>query len=243
MSGGSGRWPVVAGSALAGFLMTFGSSCNSPAAGSSCATAGGTCVLGGVACVKQGASNVQDCNPSENPGGAFCCLELQEGGGIPGVSDGGGSGAPDGSLSDAATETDAPPCSPVIASDYDQSCTVDTDCVAVGEVPSCPVEGAIDGCTTEAINKSALTQYMTAFAQAFASRTGGGSSCPCESGAVCRSGKCQAAFCGPPPADTLPACANAGDAGGMCAYSANTTCSGVGPPDACAYSDEFCCLN
>jgi hypothetical protein len=29
----------------------------------------------------------------------------------------------------------------------------------------------------------------------------------------------------------------------MCAYSANTTCNGMGPPDACAYSDEFCCLN
>jgi hypothetical protein len=82
---------------------------------------------------------------------------------------------------------------------------------------------------------------MTAFAQAFASKASGtGCGCPCESGALCRSGKCQAAFCGPPPADTLPACA---DAGGRCAYSANTTCNGMGPPDACAYSDEFCCLN
>ena len=135
------------------------------------------------------------------------------------------------------------PCSPVLASDYDQSCTVDTDCVAVGEVSSCPAF-ACDGCTTEAINKSVMAQYMTAFAQAFTSKAPGtGCGCPCESGAVCRGGKCQAAFCGPPTADTLPACANAGDAGGMCLYSANATCSGMGPPDACAYSDEFCCLN
>jgi hypothetical protein len=176
-----------------------------------------------------------------NPGGGFCCLEVEDGG-MSSANDGGATSVPDGSPSDAAIGSDAPPCSPVLASDYDQSCMVDTDCVAVGEVPSCPAF-ACDGCTTVAINKSAMAQYMTALDRAFASeQSGTGCGCPCESGAVCRSGKCQAAFCGPPAADTLPACANAGDAGGMCAYSANTTCSGTGPADACAYSDEFCCL-
>jgi hypothetical protein len=184
-------------------------------------------------CAERAPSGAQDCNPPPvNPSGAFCCRDLQEGG---------GSNVSDGSAGDAATETDAPSCSIVLASNHDRSCTVDTDCLAVGEVPSCPA-GGCDGCTTEAINNSAIAQYMTAFAQAFASRAGGGCNCPCESGAVCRGGKCQAAFCGPPPTDTLAACAEAGDAGGMCVYSANTTCSGMGPPDACAYADEFCCL-
>jgi hypothetical protein len=155
-------WPFVVGSALAWFLMTFGSSCNSP-------------------------------------------------------------------------------CTPVLASGYDQSCDADTDCVGVGEVPSCSTSTC--ACPTAAVNKSANAQYSALFSQVTAAHPPAPCNCPCLSGAICRDGTCQAAYCGPPPADTLPGCANAGDAGGMCAYSANTTCSGMGPPDACAYSDEVCCLN
>jgi hypothetical protein len=110
----------------------------------------------------------------------------------------------------------------------------------VGQVPSCPVT-ACDGCTTEAINKNVAAQYMTAFTRALASGSSlEGCGCPCESGAVCRNGICQAAYCGPSPADTLAACA---DAGGQCFYRANATCNGLGPPDACAYDDEFCCIH
>jgi hypothetical protein len=183
----------------------------------------------------QAASSAQDCNPPpQNPGGAFCCLVRGDGG----ASNEGGTGGPDASPGDAGT-TGASTCSVVLASQYDQSCTVDSDCVAVGEVPSCPAT-ACDGCTTAAVNKSAAAKYAAAFAQAFASSAPGTfCGCPCESGAVCRAGQCQAAYCEPPPADTLAACA---DAGGQCEYSANTTCPGVGPPQSCAYSDEFCCL-
>jgi hypothetical protein len=98
-------------------------------------------------------------------------------------------------------------------------------------------------CPTQAINKGALAQYMTAMAKAiaFAGQTSTLCSCPCLGiGGLCRGGKCQAAFCGPPSADTLPACS---DAGGICGYSANTTCNAMGPPDGCAYSDEVCCVN
>ncbi len=144
----------------------------------------------------------------------------------------------DTSSSDTPPNADATSCRIVVASDYDQSCTVDTDCVAVGEVTSCPAF-ACDGCTTVAINKLAMPQYQAAFAQAFASAAVGVCGCPCESGAICRGGQCQAAFCAPSRADTLPACA---DAGGTCGYSANTVCSATGPPDSCAYSDEVCCL-
>jgi hypothetical protein len=134
---------------------------------------------------------------------------------------------------------DASSCSIVVASDYDQSCAADTDCVAVGEVSGCPAIEC-DVCATEAVNKHAAPRYQAALSQALASSPAGTPcGCPCESGAVCRGGTCQAAFCVPPRTDTLPACA---DAGGTCAYSANTTCNGMGPPDACAYSDEVCCL-
>jgi hypothetical protein len=132
---------------------------------------------------------------------------------------------------------DAPRCSPVLASDYDQSCAVDTDCVTVGEVPSCPAF-ACDGCGTEAINKNVMAQYMTAFSQAFASKAPGtGCGCGGGQGPCCRSGKCTATCV--LSTDALPACA---DAGGMCLLSHGATCGTNGPPDACAYSDEMCCL-
>jgi hypothetical protein len=48
-------------------------------AGSLCTVAGGSCVLGGDPCSKQAADADQDCNPDDNPGGGFCCLELADG--------------------------------------------------------------------------------------------------------------------------------------------------------------------
>ncbi len=64
--------------------------------------------------------------------------------------------------------------------------------------------------------------------------------CPCPSGPVgpcCRNGTCTGVCSS--PSDTLPSCA---DAGGSCYLSAGTTCGTAGPPDACAYSDEMCCV-
>jgi hypothetical protein len=50
-------------------------------AGSACTTAGGTCLLGSAEpdCAKQAPTSAQDCNPDDNPGGAFCCLEQDPG--------------------------------------------------------------------------------------------------------------------------------------------------------------------
>jgi hypothetical protein len=92
----TGRSFAVLVSMLTGLVMGYGSTSCSPsssqsssAAGTSCRATGGTCVLGGATCTKQAASSAQDCNPPPvNPGGAFCCLELQEGG-ISNPSDGG----------------------------------------------------------------------------------------------------------------------------------------------------------
>jgi hypothetical protein len=136
-------------------------------------------------------------------------------------------------------QLDAGACNPVLASDYDQSCDADTDCVGVGEVPQCPAS-ACDGCLTQAVNKSAAAQYMAALSRAFASEpTGEACACPCEALAICRGRRCEYGFCGPAGTDTLPACA---DAGGRCSYTANTTCNTPGPPNSCAYADETCCL-
>jgi hypothetical protein len=95
-----------------------------------------------------------------------------------------------------APMADAIACSPVIAADYDQSCTVDSDCVAVGEVAQCPAS-ACDECRTGAVSKSAAAKYQVDLSAAFASHPGGSDcSCACASGAICRASKCQAASCG-----------------------------------------------
>jgi hypothetical protein len=153
-------------------------------------------------------------------------------------------GTRDGKARDASSETPHAPdsagtCRPVVPSSYDTSCAVDTDCVEVGQVASCPAS-ACDGCNESAVNQSAVASYKSALAKVLASvPSGQGCGCPCDPGfAVCRAGKCQAAGCGPTPSDTLAACA---DAGGTCSYAANTTCMHQGPADACAYSDEVCC--
>jgi hypothetical protein len=155
---------------------------------------------------------------------------------VPADTDGGDAAADaaDGSALEAAA------CSAVVASDYDQSCVADSDCVQVGQVLRCPA-GACDGCLSAGINKNALSRYLAAFASAVASIPDGETcGCPCEGDfAICRAGKCAASWCLPDIADTLPACA---DAGGMCSYTANTPCSRYGPPGSCAYADEICCV-
>jgi hypothetical protein len=108
----------------------------------------------------------------------------------------------------------------------------------VGEVRTCTGIDCVN-CTSAAINRRAAEKYMAAFEQAAGGAAAYACPCPCESGAICRGGKCHGAPCFAPAADTLPACANAG---GSCAYSASTTCNALGPPGSCAYSDEVCCL-
>jgi len=75
------------------------------------------------------------------------------------------------------------------ASNYRQSCAVDTDCVAVGEGNVC-YPGSTN-CSNAAINKSDYAQY-----QADVAKTNGAScyapgSCGSESGPCCVAGTCQ----------------------------------------------------
>ncbi len=144
----------------------------------------------------------------------------------------------DGVVPEASDSADATSCIIVVASDYDQSCSLDTDCVAVPQKPECPP--SCWNCSfSVAINKNAYPRYHTALLQVFASE-GPPCNCPALSPtACCRSGSCQTACS--TPADVLPACAAVH---GACLYNDilnPPTCAWAGPPNSCAYPDETCC--
>jgi hypothetical protein len=180
-----------------------------------CTAAGGECVLPTALCAKKGP---QDCNPESKPGGGYCCLVPidQAAGGAPGaascaaagghcVAAGAGPCTLVGGPHDCSP--DAPGgsfcCGPVFdggsckgtvrASDYDQSCSADTDCVAISANDSCRLCGL--GCTNDAIRVSALARYQSDIAQTTAVLSGRRLACagdcvvnppPC-----CIGGKCQ----------------------------------------------------
>ena len=128
-------------------------------------------------------------------------------GGAAGSNTGGSSGSA--GASGGSTSSDPGACIVVLASDYDQSCVVDTDCVAVNEVRRCPITDC-SGCLRKGVNKGAMAQYTAALSQDVSLEPPGVvCHCPCEGPTVCREGKCLAASCIPPPADTRAACANA----------------------------------
>lgn len=141
-------------------------------------------------------------------------------------------------------DTDAGACM-ISASNYDQSCAADTDCQEVTSRDYC-VAGCL--CGGSAVNAGALAQFNADVSKTpLGSGALGGAACPCadQPGPCCRSGKCTMACFS--PTDTLPACA---DAGGMCLLRSNAICGSAnsssgaqGLPDACAYSDEICCIN
>ncbi len=67
----------------------------------------------------------------------------------------------------------------ILASNYDQSCKTDTDCVAVSEGNACyPCTLA---CQTAAINVNALPQYRADVAKTTGAQEHGGGTCNCLS--------------------------------------------------------------
>lgn len=143
------------------------------------------------------------------------------------------------SAEDAVHCTDASP-QVIQASNYDQTCQTDSDCIAVAEGEFCQPRAY---CPSATISKSASAQYWAdvgktnaALCDYIISGCLGGIGTPC-----CRSGKCTADCVA--PADTLATCAGAG---GSCVYGAGPNACGslvdAGPPDSCAYSDETCCV-
>jgi hypothetical protein len=184
---------------------------------------------------------------------ACCCGGKAVSNGVADASsgtDGSGGATADGSIdaprvdapNEAGGDARAAPCM-ISASNYDQSCMVDTDCAEVASGDYCSVSGGIcPNCGGTAINVGALAQFNADVSKTpIGSGALGDVSCGCRfvNGPCCRHGVCQGeveacSF----PTDTLPACA---DAGGACMPF--VPCIRSGPPDACAYSDESCCLN
>ena len=137
-----------------------------------------------------------------------------------------------------ALACDDPDAQVVQASNYDQSCATDSDCVPVAEGSRCHPGGG--GCPTAAIRTSALAQYQTDVSKSSANGCIAISSCGMYAGPCCHAGTCRMnQGCVASPADTLPACA---DAGGSCSTFSGCGVNGAGPPDSCAYPDESCCL-
>jgi hypothetical protein len=148
-----------------------------------------------------------------------------------------------GRLSDSGTMTSDGPNADsglcmISASNYDQSCTVDTDCSMVSSGDYC---SATCLCGGSAINVGALAKFNADVAK---TPLGSGAlgnvfcGCPFSWGPCCRHGTCVGERGGcSSPSDSLPACA---DAGGTCMPFGS--CGQPGPPDACAYSDEMCCV-
>jgi len=144
------------------------SSPSSSPAGSSCKAAGGTCVLGGATCAEQASSSAQDCNPPPvNPGGAFCCIALADGGEIADATTRGDAaeaseagakdtGAADGAAreptnhrpddSQCATTRGAGSCSSMTGPGL--ACTSDSECADGGASGRCTASGGGPaGCT------------------------------------------------------------------------------------------------
>ncbi len=77
----------------------------------------------------------------------------------------------------------------IMASSYDQTCQVDSDCVAVEEGNFC-TPGANNGCTNATINKSALPQYRADLAKTQAGICSAVAGCTVEIPPCCQSGTC-----------------------------------------------------
>lgn len=144
-------------------------------------------------------------------GGVYCCIDHVCTNNLPKT-------CPDGSSR------------PIKASNYDQSCKTDMDCVVINEGNACSL---ISNCGAAAINRNDYAKYQSDIANrpcigpSSCGRTGAG---PC-----CRNGQCQwsIALC-----HALPACV---DAGGTC-VGALVCPKDAGPTDSCAEPGETCCL-
>lgn len=123
---------VVTASALA-VLLACSTTSPTNSGFAACVAAGGECVLGGTSCARSGP---QDCNPNENPGGAFCCLDPANDAAAPWV-DGSNEGSVGPDICQAPAPTQCMPAPgtsavrgyyPVAAVPWGQPCTATENC-------------------------------------------------------------------------------------------------------------------
>ncbi len=178
-------------------------------------------------------------------GGSVADGPQRDAGVAPGPADASPGVPPLDAVAEAGPDIDAAGCV-LAASNYNQSCTVDTDCVPISTGNYCDPLTCMCGGVGDVISKNALPQFQADVAKTpIGSGAIQGASCGCPLfglGACCVAGMCQFGF---------DACSGAGDALAACA-DAGGTCSrfveecggrGAGPANSCAYADETCCLN
>jgi hypothetical protein len=108
-----------------------------------------------------------DCNPAQTGPGSFCCLD------------------PPPECTDANVQM-------IQASNYDQSCSTVSDCLAVDEGNAC-FSDCFLACRNAAINVKDAARYDADVAKTLAGRLAGGTCfCPAESGPCCIGGVCRA---------------------------------------------------
>lgn len=119
-------------------------------------------------------ASAQDCLPLDHPIGAVCCMK--------------------GTCIDGEAAEDAFSCPDgsqelILASDYDQSCQTESDCVLVPEGNFCYPGTA--NCPIAAINKGAYPQYQAAIAKTIAAICIANTGCPLVTDPCCKGGLCR----------------------------------------------------
>jgi hypothetical protein len=149
----------------------------------------------------------------------------------------GSAGTEEASEGDADAESYSGACL-ISASNYDQTCTADSDCAVVTSGDYC---STICLCGGSVINARALPQFNEDVSETPVGTHGvvtGDCACIPPQLPCCRQGMCAMSGCSG-PGDALPACV---DAGGTCVLTLGLGSCRTGPPDSCAYADESCCL-
>ena len=181
--------PITPGGCLGGWSPnTDGYSCGSstsfccfPLSYSPCETAGGTCVWTAGTCpsgtvddTSQYQWSQYECSSAGGP--SICCMPS---------TDGGAGAALDGATADAELS-----CS-LSASQYDNSCTIDSDCVGVPFGDPC-AGNCSSICPTSALNARVAYQYLTDLKALMAGGTENAiCNCPCiPLQPCCRQGVC-----------------------------------------------------
>ncbi len=186
-----------------------GGDIDNPSGPAACAAAGGTCLIGPPSNCKSGNIGAQNCDPSGDPAGGVCCLPGEGAGKDASVVTAVTACATSQDCSGLFFSSSSPACCTdhvcavdmpddctdanvqlIEASNYDQTCTADSDCVAVGEGNFC-YAGSLNCQNSAAINKRSYAQYQADVAKTRGAGCYAPGSCGEVFGPCCQSGACQ----------------------------------------------------